>query len=114
MSFNFDSAFIAWGQYINFGLAGTVHLMSEWWYFEIPTLIAGMYMDINQLAASVILSNFALVTRKIPTGISLITTRDVNKAIVFNKVSVGLQRANASIILVLIITAVNAIGYFVI
>lgn len=86
--------------------------MTEWWYFEIPTLISGMYGDPNQLAASVILSNFALVTRKIPTGISLTTTKDVNKAIVYNKVSVGLQRANASIILVLIITVFNAIAYF--
>lgn len=45
MSFNFDHAFVAWGQYINFGLAGTFQLMTEWWYFEIPTLIAGMYSD---------------------------------------------------------------------
>lgn len=42
----------------------------------------------------------------------MITTKDVNKAVVFNQVSIGLQRANASIILVLVITVANAIIYF--
>ena len=43
MSFNFDNAFVSWGQYIRFGFLGTCQLMTEWWYFEIPTLISGMY-----------------------------------------------------------------------
>jgi len=78
MSFNFDHAFIAWGQYFKFGALGTFQLMTEWWYFEIPTLISGMYInDPAQLAASVVLSNFALLSRKIPTGISLIITKDI-------------------------------------
>jgi multidrug resistance protein, MATE family len=114
MSFNFDNAFVAWGQYINYGLSGTFQLMSEWWYFEIPTLISGMFPDPAQLAASVILSNFALVTRKIPTGISIITTKDVNKAVIFNQVSVGMRRANSSLMLVLIWAVINAIIFFLV
>jgi len=51
MDFNWKDSFSGWGQYLKIATPATGQLVILWWYFEILTLLAGIFPDPSQQAA---------------------------------------------------------------
>lgn len=64
-----SESFRGWGEYLWVSLPTTVMICSEWWAYEIFTVIAAT-LGVNQLAAQVITNNVAMTLWMVPCGIS--------------------------------------------
>ena len=85
-----------------------MQLIVEWWYFELMMILCGLFSDPAQLAASVLIANFATIAHMFPMGVGIITTKLVGNAIGENQVKVGKSKSVTSMFYCLVIQAACA------
>ena len=80
-----SDAFKEWGQYLKVSLPTTIMMCSEWWAFEILTVIAGT-LGVTELACQIIIMNMAATLFMVPLGIQEATCGIIGNCIGANNV----------------------------
>lgn len=81
-------SFNGWGEYFAVSIPATVMICAEWWSFEL-FVIASSYIDINYLAANVILQNLCTTMFMFPLGLQEGICSLVGSSIGANNVAQG-------------------------
>mmetsp|Transcript_15943 Transcript_15943/g.15758 ORF Transcript_15943/g.15758 Transcript_15943/m.15758 type:complete len:250 (-) Transcript_15943:97-846(-) len=63
------SMFYGWWEYLKIGIPSMITLCSEWWAYEIATLIVGLLQDSAQLAAHVSVCNVSVLMFMVSYGL---------------------------------------------
>ncbi|EER16532.1 multidrug resistance pump, putative [Perkinsus marinus ATCC 50983] len=75
------SMFYGWWEYLKIGIPSMITLCSEWWAYEIATLIVGLLRDSNQLAAHVSICNLFVIMFMLSYGIQTGLSAKVGSAV---------------------------------